>query len=395
MTTPKKNVAYEFYIGVISTADTGNFQVNPTIAAGDFQVSTNGGAFANLATLPVVTPAGGRLIKINLSAAEMNANKIVLQGVDAAGNEWDETIVFIDAPDVNITDIVRSTTPANKLDVNATGEAGIDWGNVGNKTTVNVLSGTTIGTTTTNTDMRGTDSALLASSAPANFGDLSITVTTGRVDVGLLDGVVQSLVDLKDFADAGYDPITNKVTGVTLVDTTTINTDMRGTDSAFLAASAPTNFSSLVITVVGAVDSLVQGFLNTLIVETSVGRVAANFDNLYDNANAVSTLTLDTVSTFDPVTDAIANVTLVATTTTNTDMRGTDSAFLAAVMTESYRATNAVPTPAQALLEIIAHLGESASSGTTKTLKKVDGIATAKTYTYDDATNPTSITETT
>jgi len=33
------------------------------------------------------------------------------------------------------------------------------------------------------TAMRGTDSALLASSAPTNFGDLSITVTTGLVDI--------------------------------------------------------------------------------------------------------------------------------------------------------------------------------------------------------------------
>ena len=42
----------------------------------------------------------------------------------------------------------------------------------------------TIGTCTTNTDMRGTDSALLAASAPTNFGDLAITVTTGQVTVG-------------------------------------------------------------------------------------------------------------------------------------------------------------------------------------------------------------------
>lgn len=45
-------------------------------------------------------------------------------------------------------------------------------------------SGVTIGTVTTNTDMRGTDNALLAASAPANFGDLAITATTGRVTVG-------------------------------------------------------------------------------------------------------------------------------------------------------------------------------------------------------------------
>jgi len=48
-------------------------------------------------------------------------------------------------------------------------------------------SGVTIGTCTTNTDMRGTDNALLAASAPANFGDLSITATTGKVTVGTND----------------------------------------------------------------------------------------------------------------------------------------------------------------------------------------------------------------
>lgn len=43
---------------------------------------------------------------------------------------------------------------------------------------------TTVATCTTNTDMRGTDNALLASSAPTNFSDLAISVTTGQVTVG-------------------------------------------------------------------------------------------------------------------------------------------------------------------------------------------------------------------
>lgn len=76
-----------------------------------------------------------------------------------------------------------------------------------------------------------------------------------QVDMLQLGGATQSATDLKDFADAGYDPATNKVQGVVLVDTTTTNTDMRGTDSAFLAASAPTNFSSLSITAGGTVNA--------------------------------------------------------------------------------------------------------------------------------------------
>ena len=57
-----------------------------------------------------------------------------------------------------------------------------------------------------------------------------------EVDVTHMEGGTQTVTDLKDFADAGYDPGTNKVQGVVLVDTTTANTDVRGTDSAALAS---------------------------------------------------------------------------------------------------------------------------------------------------------------
>ena len=41
----------------------------------------------------------------------------------------------------------------------------------------------TVSTTTTNTDMRGTDSAFLSGNAPTNFSDMSITAATGLVDI--------------------------------------------------------------------------------------------------------------------------------------------------------------------------------------------------------------------
>lgn len=61
-----------------------------------------------------------------------------------------------------------------------------------------------------------------------------------EVDVTHMEGGTQTVTDLKDFADAGYDPATNKVQGVVLVDTTTTNTDMRGTNSAALASALTT-----------------------------------------------------------------------------------------------------------------------------------------------------------
>jgi hypothetical protein len=63
-------------------------------------------------------------------------------------------------------------------------------------------------------------------------------------------------------------------------------------------------------------------------------------------------------------------------------------------LTESYRSAGSTTTLAQGVYEIIAHLGESSISGTTKTLKKLNGT-TAKTFTLDDAVTPTAITETT
>jgi lysozyme family protein len=63
-------------------------------------------------------------------------------------------------------------------------------------------------------------------------------------------------------------------------------------------------------------------------------------------------------------------------------------------MTEAYRAAGVAPTLAQALFELIAQMGDSSISGTTKTLKKLDGT-TAKTFTLDSSTAPTSITEAT
>jgi hypothetical protein len=68
---------------------------------------------------------------------------------------------------------------------------------------------------------------------------------------------------------------------------------------------------------------------------------------------------------------------------------------LKATLAEGYRSTGAIGSVRDMLYELIAHHGESAISGTTKTLKKLDASTTAKTYTLDSATTPTSITETT
>ena len=64
-------------------------------------------------------------------------------------------------------------------------------------------------------------------------------------------------------------------------------------------------------------------------------------------------------------------------------------------LTESYRANGAAPTPAQAMHEILGHLGEAAVVGTTKTINKLDHVTAAETFTLDSGTTPTTVTRAT
>lgn len=78
---------------------------------------------------------------------------------------------------------------------------------------------------------------------------------------------------------------------------------------------------------------------NTLgILEVDVhvaGALAVHRSYMVLPATAYDALVTDGLFNFDPATDAVASVTLVGTTTANTDMRGTDSAALASVCTET------------------------------------------------------------
>lgn len=74
---------------------TGQYKVAPTLAAGDFKLEKDGGAAANLTTLPTVVPAGGSSLDISFSDTELQGKHIVLRMVDAAGAEWNDDAIHI------------------------------------------------------------------------------------------------------------------------------------------------------------------------------------------------------------------------------------------------------------------------------------------------------------
>jgi len=122
MPAPKKNVAYSFSTALVDQANRPSFKVSPTLATGDFTLIGNGGAPVNLTTLPIQDPPGTIAVKISLTQAEMNFDRVMIVARDVAGAEWDDVYFYI------VDDLVRSANPVNMLNVDAAGRAKIQSG---------------------------------------------------------------------------------------------------------------------------------------------------------------------------------------------------------------------------------------------------------------------------
>jgi len=180
----------------------------------------------------------------------------------------------------------------------------------------------------------------------------SIENRFNEVDVTKLGGATQSATDLKDLVDSGYDPSTHKIEGVKLSDALTTNNDKTGYTASTVSDKTGYSLSA------GGVTA-VQSGLSTLTAQQVweyATRTLSTFGSLVaDTATAVwgavartitggtittvsdktgysisgTKQTLDALNDFDHSTDIVAHVTLTDTCTTNTDMRGTNSALLA------------------------------------------------------------------
>lgn len=289
----------------------------------------------------------------------------------------------------NATDITAILADTNELQ----GNQG-DWATATGFSTFNpaidtVANVTLVGTTTVNTDMRGTDSAILASSAPTNFSDLSITVTTGQITVGTnndktgysISGTKTTLDALNDVSTAqvnaecdtaltDYDASTNaemiaaftEIKGATFTGSTDSLEAIRDRgDAAWLTGaggSSPTAdeiadavWDETIVTHVAAgsfgaknqnlVPSEVLGDykadISTLATSAALAVVDGNVDlilidtattipNQISGLNDISATDIVSNGAITTLAGAVVNVDTVDVTTLNTDMRGTDSA---------------------------------------------------------------------
>ena len=137
---------------------------------------------------------------------------------------------------------------------------------------------------------------------PKEWDDQTVIIWTRPVvsNVTELDGGAQSLTDLKDFADAGYDPATNKVEGVKLVDTTTTNTDLSAHDSKL----------DTVDTVVDAIKAVTDNLPNSgalTDIDTGVNNIEAKLPTNYIMGSGVQTDKDDEIDAIKAVTDNLPN----------------------------------------------------------------------------------------
>jgi hypothetical protein len=104
---PVRGKAYTFPISLKSQSDPRLHQANPTLAAGDVKVSIDGGALANITTLPTAQPAGGAILLVTLSSAEMSGDNVAVRFSDAAGAEWCDLLVGIQPTNLIIAGAVN------------------------------------------------------------------------------------------------------------------------------------------------------------------------------------------------------------------------------------------------------------------------------------------------
>lgn len=113
MTLPVAGVAFEYPIVLLG--QDGQPIDNPTLAAGDFTVSTDGAAFANMATLPTVTPAGSGRVLLSFNAAEMTGtNEVLMRAKDVSAEANPDATSWL-AQDVTISLVTGNSETVNDL----------------------------------------------------------------------------------------------------------------------------------------------------------------------------------------------------------------------------------------------------------------------------------------
>lgn len=315
---------------------------------------------------------------------------------------------------IQMVKTLNPTTAGRTLDVSTGGEAGLDWANVGSPTTTLALTGTTIASTQ-KVDLETIKTQVVTCAAGVTVGpfvgnataalvvDASGFVTqtaaaTSVIQSGTAQGGSAQTITLSAGASSTnnlYGGCVIKIYGGTGAGQTRVcqnyngSTKVQNVDNNW--TTQPDNTSQYAILAYHAAAT--DGGQNVVIGSSQAFNNTGTWTgNLTGSVGSVTGDTPQTGDSFARIGAAGAGLTAITGATLSSAY---DFAKGTVAVTESYNADGAAPTPVQALLVIMQMLTEMSISGTTMTVKKLDGTTTAMTLTLDSATTPTSVTRTT
>lgn len=118
---------------MLHTRGTADYKAGPTLATSDVKISKDGGAFADLGTLPSAAPAAGRALLVTLTGTEMTAAHLCIQFVDQTSpKEWEDCCILIDtyghASAEHAFDLDTATQSVDATKIGGTTQTGRDLG---------------------------------------------------------------------------------------------------------------------------------------------------------------------------------------------------------------------------------------------------------------------------
>jgi len=248
------------------------------------------------------------LVSASVTGTDITDNSIIAYMVSkSATADWDSFVNTTDALEAIADSAGGDATAANQTTIinHLTDVKGTSF-----VKDTHSLTDITADVTGINGDaMRGTDSALLAASAPTNFGDLAITASTGRVTVGTnadktgysISGSITTLDGLNDptaaaIADAVLDEsLAAHNTGGTL------GKSIRQIKEGVVSAESTVNDASATTTsFVTALTSAVDDFYNDKILVFISGALEGQGRIISDYNGTTKAITFDEATTSAP-----------------------------------------------------------------------------------------------
>ena len=312
---------YQFTSTALELAPTGSGGGGGSTAAEIYTYFTDGSradAFkADVASIETVTDKLDTMIQVDGSNWQWTADSLELAPASGGGGTSDWTEIEkeeiryrlgidgnTNVPSTNNPDLARNTTAQTVIDA-LTIE--IDGLNDFNPATDTVARVTLVDTTTVNADMVDV-SALALEASVQGLNDVSAAdVYTEFTNLSNADAFKADVTALATTAQIDalndFNPATDTVARVTLVDTTTVNSDMVDVTGMALEASV----QALNDPSAADIYNYFTGLTRANLFKADVTALATSAD-------------ISALNDFNPATDTVARVTLVDTTTTNTDM---------------------------------------------------------------------------